>query len=73
MEEKPPTKDTPQFKVVLLGELGTGKTTWVRRIKRPEDQPQPAYITTAVVAVTYLRLHTSRGDIILDIWDTGNH
>jgi len=72
MEEQPQTsKDTPQFKMVLLGDAGVGKTTWVRRLKRPEDQPEPGYITTAIVDTTYLILHTSRGDIMLNIWDTG--
>jgi GTP-binding nuclear protein Ran len=58
----------PTFKLVLVGDGGVGKTTFVKRHISGEFEKR--YIATVGVEVHPLKFHTSRGHIIFDVWDT---
>uniref|UniRef100_A0A1A9UGT0 GTP-binding nuclear protein n=1 Tax=Glossina austeni TaxID=7395 RepID=A0A1A9UGT0_GLOAU len=58
----------PTFKCVLVGDGGTGKTTFVKRHTTGEFDRK--YIATLGVEVHPLVFHTSRGPILFNIWDT---
>lgn len=58
----------PQFKIVLIGDGGTGKTTYVKRHVTGEFEKK--YVATLGVAVRKLEFFTNRGKIIFNVWDT---
>jgi len=58
----------PEFKCVLIGDGGVGKTTFVKRHKTGEFEKR--YIATIGVEVHPLKFMTSRGPIIFSVWDT---
>eukprot|EP00287_Rhodomonas_sp_CCMP768_P028553 CAMPEP_0202829698 /NCGR_PEP_ID=MMETSP1389-20130828/15685_1 /ASSEMBLY_ACC=CAM_ASM_000865 /TAXON_ID=302021 /ORGANISM="Rhodomonas sp., Strain CCMP768" /LENGTH=213 /DNA_ID=CAMNT_0049503281 /DNA_START=74 /DNA_END=715 /DNA_ORIENTATION=+ len=58
----------PQFKVVLVGDGGVGKTTYVKRHLSGEFEKK--YVATIGVEVHPLLFHTNRGPIIFNVWDT---
>ncbi|KAH7816923.1 RAN1, GTP-binding nucleocytoplasmic protein [Monocercomonoides exilis] len=58
----------PTFKLVLVGDGGTGKTTFVTRHRTGEFEKR--YIATIGVDVTNLTLHTNHGPITFCNWDT---
>jgi GTP-binding nuclear protein Ran len=55
-------------KLVLIGDGGVGKTTFVKRHRTGEFEKK--YVPTAGVEVSQLTIHTNRGDILFNIWDT---
>jgi len=58
----------PSFKVVLVGEGGTGKSAWLDAVlKRPFREK---YIGTIGVEVHPVVLQTHYGEIQFNIWDT---
>jgi GTP-binding nuclear protein Ran len=57
-----------KFKVVLLGDGGTGKTVFINRHNTGEFEKK--YIATMGAQVIGLRFYTSVGEIIFNIWDT---
>eukprot|EP01017_Pseudomicrothorax_dubius_P002207 TRINITY_DN0_c941_g1_i2.p1 TRINITY_DN0_c941_g1~~TRINITY_DN0_c941_g1_i2.p1 ORF type:complete len:230 (+),score=69.86 TRINITY_DN0_c941_g1_i2:53-742(+) len=57
-----------EFKLVLVGDGGVGKTTFVKRHKTGEFEKK--YIATNGVEVTPMMFYTSHGPIRLHIWDT---
>mmetsp|Transcript_21566 Transcript_21566/g.33510 ORF Transcript_21566/g.33510 Transcript_21566/m.33510 type:complete len:221 (-) Transcript_21566:45-707(-) len=59
--------DTPQFKVILVGEGGVGKTTFVKRHLTGEFERK--YIATLGVEVRPLTFLTNYGPITFNIWD----
>merc|ERR1712048_1510999 len=61
-------KNTPRFKLILVGDGGVGKTTFVKRHKNGEFEKR--YIATLGVEVHPLTFYTSLGPIIYDCWDT---
>ena len=61
-------KKCPQFKIVLVGDGGVGKTTFVKRHLTGEFEKR--YIATIGAEVHPLVFHTSRGPIMLNLWDT---
>lgn len=58
----------PTFKLVLVGDGGVGKTTFVKRHLTGEFEKR--YVATLGVEVHPMRFHTSRGEMIFNVWDT---
>jgi GTP-binding nuclear protein Ran len=58
----------PVWKLLLVGDGGTGKTTFVKRHKTGEFQKQ--YIATMGAEVHPLNFHTNFGEICFKVWDT---
>jgi len=60
--------DKPSFKLILVGDGGTGKTTFVKRHLTGEFEKK--YLPTLGVEVHPLVFHTNRGPIRFNVWDT---
>lgn len=60
--------EMPTFKCVLVGDGGTGKTTFVKRHLTGEFEKK--YVATLGVEVHPLVFHTNRGAIRFNVWDT---
>ncbi|CEP03523.1 GTP-binding nuclear protein [Plasmodiophora brassicae] len=57
-----------QFKIILVGDGGVGKTTFVKRHLTGEFERR--YIATMGVEVHPLKFSTNFGTIIFNVWDT---
>eukprot|EP00698_Gefionella_okellyi_P005903 TRINITY_DN15334_c0_g1_i1.p1 TRINITY_DN15334_c0_g1~~TRINITY_DN15334_c0_g1_i1.p1 ORF type:complete len:223 (+),score=51.80 TRINITY_DN15334_c0_g1_i1:151-819(+) len=63
-----PQTQAPTFKLLLVGDGGTGKTTFVKRHLTGEFEKR--YLATVGVEVRPLQFHTNRGPIVFNVWDT---
>jgi len=61
-------QDIPKFKVLLVGDGGVGKTTFVKRHKTGEFEKK--YIATMGVEVHPLSFNTNLGQVTFNCWDT---
>eukprot|EP00343_Euplotes_focardii_P006880 CAMPEP_0205821102 /NCGR_PEP_ID=MMETSP0206-20130828/5169_1 /ASSEMBLY_ACC=CAM_ASM_000279 /TAXON_ID=36767 /ORGANISM="Euplotes focardii, Strain TN1" /LENGTH=217 /DNA_ID=CAMNT_0053116329 /DNA_START=25 /DNA_END=678 /DNA_ORIENTATION=+ len=59
---------TPKFKLILVGDGGTGKTAFVKRHRTGEFEKK--YVPTMGVEVHPLPFFTSLGPVIFACWDT---
>src|SRR5277367_2745066 len=57
-----------QLKLIVIGDGGTGKTTFIKRHLSGEFEKH--YIPTVGAEVHPLKFHTSRGVVNLNVWDT---
>ncbi|CDI79417.1 GTP-binding nuclear protein ran/tc4, putative [Eimeria acervulina] len=62
------TDQAPEFKLILVGDGGVGKTTLVKRHLTGEFEKK--YIPTLGVEVRPLRFSTNFGPIVFNVWDT---
>ncbi|KAL8451345.1 hypothetical protein Emag_002780 [Eimeria magna] len=62
------TEAAPEFKLILVGDGGVGKTTLVKRHLTGEFEKK--YIPTLGVEVRPLRFSTNFGPIVFNVWDT---
>merc|ERR1740133_141194 len=58
----------PEFKLVLVGDGGVGKTTLVKRHLTGDFEKK--YVATLGVEVHPLEFHTNRGQLVFNVWDT---
>lgn len=58
----------PEFKMILVGDGGVGKTTFVKRHLTGEFEKK--YVATLGVEVRPLDFHTNVGKIRFNVWDT---
>jgi len=66
--DKKDTQNIPKFKLLLVGDGGTGKTTFVKRHKTGEFEKK--YVATMGVEVHPISFHTNLGPVIFNCWDT---
>jgi len=59
---------TPKFKLILVGDGGVGKTTFVKRHRTGEFEKK--YVATMGVEVHPLPFTTNLGKVIFNCWDT---
>uniref|UniRef100_A0A7S2ZBT1 GTP-binding nuclear protein n=2 Tax=Rhodosorus marinus TaxID=101924 RepID=A0A7S2ZBT1_9RHOD len=63
-----PGQEAATFKLLLVGDGGTGKTTFVKRHLTGEFEKK--YIATVGVEVRPLKFFTNRGPVVFNCWDT---
>ena len=61
-------QQVPEFKMILVGDGGVGKTTFVKRHLTGEFEKK--YVATLGVEVRPLDFHTNVGKIRFNVWDT---
>jgi GTP-binding nuclear protein Ran len=62
------TQVVAEYKLVLVGDGGVGKTTFVKRHLTGEFEKK--YIATLGVEVHPMTFYTNHGPIRLNVWDT---
>ncbi|CAF5060901.1 unnamed protein product [Rotaria sp. Silwood1] len=60
--------DVPKFKLILVGDGGVGKTTFVKRHLIAESEMK--YASRLPVIVRPFNFYTNLGEIIINVWDT---
>jgi GTP-binding nuclear protein Ran len=61
-------QDAPKFKLILVGDGGVGKTTFVKRHRTGEFEKR--YVATMGVEVHPLAFYTNLGHVVFNCWDT---
>jgi len=68
MQQQQAPQQVPTFKLILVGEGGVGKTTFVKRHLTGEFEKK--YVATLGVEVHPLSFHTNFGPVVFNVWDT---
>jgi len=68
MQQAAQQDNAPKFKLILVGDGGVGKTTFVKRHRTGEFEKK--YVATMGVEVHPLPFHTTLGKVIFNCWDT---
>merc|ERR1719329_1670877 len=68
VDANPTNAPVAEFKLVLVGDGGVGKTTFVKRHLTGEFEKK--YIATLGVEVHPMQFFTSKGQICFNVWDT---
>jgi GTP-binding nuclear protein Ran len=55
------------FKIVVVGDAGVGKTSWVRKLLTGDFREE--YVSTLGVEAHCVKLNTNKGQFIFNIWD----
>ncbi|CAF4308237.1 unnamed protein product, partial [Rotaria sordida] len=58
----------PKVKLILIGDGGVGKTTFIKR--HITDELEMKYVSKLPVSVHPLNFYTNLGEIIFNVWDT---
>jgi GTP-binding nuclear protein Ran len=58
---------TSPFKVVIVGDGGVGKTSYLWRFTKGDFTGM--YIPTIQVDIFSLKFNTNRGEVLFDVWD----
>ncbi|CAF4228740.1 unnamed protein product [Rotaria sordida] len=58
----------PKVKLILIGDGGVGKTTFVKR--HITDELEMKYVSRLPISVHPLNFYTNLGEIIFNVWDT---
>lgn len=67
----PPAHNAGVFKVVIVGDSGVGKTTYIKRLLTGEFEKK--HVSTLGVEVHPLVFHTISGTVVFNVWDiSGN-
>lgn len=64
----PALANAPKFKLILVGDGGVGKTTFVKRHRTGEFEKK--YVATMGVEVSPLPFYTNLGPVVFNCWDT---
>lgn len=64
----PQSGGIPNFKLVLVGDGGVGKTTFVKRHISGEFEKK--YVATVGAEVHPMEFTTTKGKIMFNVWDT---
>ena len=59
--------EPPEFKCVLIGSGGVGKTAFVQMLSNGNHEKR--YVATRGVDVQQLKLNTTEGPVTFNIWD----
>ncbi len=62
--------DLSQYRIVVCGNAGSGKSTWIERLRT--DKFDPKYECTFDVVSTDIMFNTNYGRIFINFWDMGN-
>jgi GTP-binding nuclear protein Ran len=65
-----PPMQTQTFKIIMVGDGGVGKTTFLKRHDEKGDFEEK-YNPTLGVDTIHLTFHTTAGPVCLNIWDCG--
>ena len=60
--------ESPSFKIVVVGDGGVGKTTYIKRHLTGEFERR--YIATIGVEVHPMAFYTNYGPVKFNVWDT---
>ena len=61
-----------EFKVIVIGDGGVGKTSWVKKLMGPDrwgKEFEKKYIATQGVEVHPIPFYTNKGNFVLNVWD----
>ena len=61
------TETQREFKIILVGDRGTGKTTFIKRFTTKYIEPK--YMPTHGILVNPITFNTNKGDILMNVWD----